>query len=190
MQTGYWMELAQYARRLASSPSLAARLLLRGDVSAFYANLGDDLIPFRDEGFADPEKPLWLNFGYWREARTFPDACVALVRYVAEVAELGPRDEVLDVRCGYAEQEFVWVRERYVAHVVGLDATPVHVDVARSRVAAASLERRIAVGLGDACRMPFATGGFDKVTALECAFHFQTREAFLKIGRASRRESV
>lgn len=176
--SGYLKELSRLVIRVMASPSLAGRLLLKGDVAAFYDTLGDDLIPFCDGGFQDLSKPLWFNFGYWKEARTYPDACAALVRYLADTVELGPGDEVLEVGCGYGEAARLWVGERKVRHLTGVDLTPVHVTVGRARVDQTGLSDRISLQLGSATALKFPDGSFDKIVALECAFHFNTRAQF------------
>jgi microcystin synthetase protein McyJ len=175
---GYLTEVGHYVGRLLTSPALAGGLLTRGDVAAFYTALGDDLIPSADEGFRNPRKPLWLNFGYWKEARTFPEACKALVRRLAEVADLRPEDDVLDVGCGYAEAALLWLREYDVRSIVGIDITPVHIGEARRRVARAGALGRIDLHVASAAPLPFRSECFHKVVALECAFHFNTRERF------------
>ncbi|BDD60135.1 hypothetical protein MAP00_005295 [Monascus purpureus] len=40
----------------------------------------------------DPPETMWMNMGYWDHARTFPDACVALLRKVLEAADLLDED--------------------------------------------------------------------------------------------------
>jgi hypothetical protein len=52
---------------------------------------------------------LYLNLGCWQEARTTDDACQALVHLVAAAAALGPRDRLLDVGFGFAEQDISWM---------------------------------------------------------------------------------
>jgi microcystin synthetase protein McyJ len=176
--TGYFSEVARSVARLVASPVLAGRMLMKGDVVAFYGTLGDDLIPFRDGEFRDSAKPLWLNFGYWREARTYPAACVAMARYLASVAELRPGIDVLEVGCGFAEAAQLWAREYEVRRLVAIDLTPDHIDVARTRVAQAGLTDRIELQVGSATALKFRDATFDAVIALECAFHFKTRAAF------------
>src|SRR5262249_29887765 len=49
---------------------------------------------------------------------------------------------------------------------------------AREFIARNGLADKIQVGLGDATAMQFEAGGFDRLIALECAFHFRTRQDF------------
>lgn len=155
-------------------------LLRQETAAAYYTTLGDDAIDFLDEGYVDDSKPLWLNLGYWKEARTYPDACVAMVELLGTRAGLKPGDEVLDVGVGFAEQDFVLLDRFKVSRITGIDITPVHIDKGRERVAKRGLENQIDLRLGSATGMEFPDASFDKVLALECAFHFDTREEFMR----------
>ena len=154
------------------------KFLLSKDASDYYENLGDDVVEGEHEGFVDSKKPLWLNLGYWKEARTYPDACVAMAGLVADAARLSPEDELLDVGFGFAEQDFVWLESRGVKRITGINITPLHVERAQARVKERGLEARIDLRFGSATDIPFEDNSFDKVTALECAFHFNTRDRF------------
>jgi microcystin synthetase protein McyJ len=155
-------------------------LVRQKDAAAYYTTLGDDVIDFLDEGFVDDDKPLWLNLGYWKEARTYPDACVAMVELLGTRAGLQPGDEVLDVGVGFAEQDFVLLDRFKLSRVTGIDITPVHIEKGRERVAKRGLQDHIDLRLGSATAMEFPDATFDTVLALECAFHFDTREQFLR----------
>jgi microcystin synthetase protein McyJ len=155
--------------------------LLRGKGPAdFYEYLGDDVVEGESSGFVDPNKVLWLNLGYWKTARTYPEAAVAMGCELADAAQLGPQDELLDVGFGFAEQDFLWVERYDVKRIVGLNITPMHVERARARVKERGLEARVDLRLGSATEMPFPENSFDKVTALECAFHFDPRDRFFE----------
>jgi hypothetical protein len=92
-----------------------------------YEYMGDDVVGGENGRFADSTKPLWLNLGYWRTARTYVDAARAMAELVADAAELGPDDDLLDVGFGFAEQDLFWVDRYRVKHIVGLNSTPMHV---------------------------------------------------------------
>jgi microcystin synthetase protein McyJ len=123
--------------------------------ASYYTSLGDDVLEGLDDGFRDPSKPLWLNLGDWREARTYPAACAALAIRLAEAAGLKDGDEVLDAGFGFGEQDLLWSR-RY------------------------ALAGRLQFTLGSATRIPEPPASFDKVLSLEAAFHFDTRELFFR----------
>jgi microcystin synthetase protein McyJ len=169
------------ADALFNSIRLAIRsvpLLFSKNAVDYYEFLGDDVIEGQETKFRDPNKPLWLNLGYWKTARTYPEAAAALACLVADAARLGPDKELLDVGFGFAEQDLLWLERYGVKRIVGLNITPLHVRLAQERVRKRGLSDRIDLRLGSATEMPFADGSFDAVTALECAFHFDTRERF------------
>ena len=128
-------------------------LVRQKDAAAYYTALGDDVIDFMNEGYVDDSKPLWLNLGYWKVARTYPAACAAMVELLGSRADLRPGDEVLDVGVGFGEQDVVFLERFDVTHITGIDITPIHVDKGRKRVAQRGLEKRINLRLGSATAM-------------------------------------
>ncbi len=146
----------------------------------YYEYLGDDVVEGRHDNFSDPNKPLWLNLGYWKTARTYPEAAAALASRLADAAELGPRDELLDVGFGFAEQDLFWIQRYGVKHITGINITGMQVERGKQRVAQQKLENRIDLRLGSATELDFPEASFDKVTALECAHHFDTRQRFFE----------
>src|SRR6186713_2694004 len=129
---------ARMFQAIASAMEVVLRtpmLLWRSDPAEYYSYLGEDLIEGRHkERSGDGDKPLWLNLGYWKEARTYPQAAEALAALVAERAELGPQDELLDVGFGFAEQDLFWVQRFGVKHITGVNITEMQVRRAQARV--------------------------------------------------------
>jgi SAM-dependent methyltransferase len=121
---------------------------------------------------------LYLNLGYWKHARTIDQACEALASLVAETAAMGPADQVVDVGFGFAEQDILWMQRFAPRRIIGLNVTPSQVRIARARVRRAGLADRIDLREGSATAMPLPDASCDIVTAVECAFHFETRERF------------
>lgn len=125
------------------------------------------------------ERALYLNLGYWTGGeQTLDEACDALADLVARRAGIGPGDRVLDVGFGFADQDIRWLETCRPAHILGLNITRSQVEVARRRVDERGLADRIDLREGSATAMPLASGSVDTVLALECAFHFRTREGF------------
>lgn len=125
------------------------------------------------------EHGLWLNLGYWKDAQTIDEACAALAMLVAETAQMGPRDDVVDVGFGFADQDMHWVERLGPRHITGVNVTPVQVRIGRARVARRGMAERVTLIEGSATALPLPDASADVVTAVECAFHFDTREAFL-----------
>jgi microcystin synthetase protein McyJ len=154
------------------------RLLIKSDPVDYYQYLGDDVVEGTSESFRNPNKPLWLNLGYWKDAQKYVDAASNMARLLGDAAQLGPNDRQLDVGFGFAEQDFLWLSEYGVKHITGLNITPMQVERARQRATDRNLLDRLDLQVGSATEMPFAAESFSKVTALECAHHFPTREKF------------
>jgi ubiquinone/menaquinone biosynthesis C-methylase UbiE len=121
---------------------------------------------------------LYLNLGYWNTARTIDQACEALAALVAETAAMGPGDDVVDVGFGFADQDILWMKRFTPRHITGLNVTPSQVRLARERVRRLGLADRIELLEGSATAMNLPDASCDIVTAVECAFHFDTRERF------------
>jgi cyclopropane fatty-acyl-phospholipid synthase-like methyltransferase len=123
---------------------------------------------------------LYLNLGYWTGEQSLDEACQALAALVAERSAMGPDDRVLDVGFGFADQDIYWANTYRPRQIQGLNITASQVEVARGRVAELGLADRIDLREGSATEMPLDSASVDKVIALECAFHFRTRERFFE----------
>jgi len=121
---------------------------------------------------------LFFNLGYWKEAHTLDDACVAMADLLADAAAFRPGHDILDVGFGFADQDIHWARTRGPLKLRGLNITPIQVEIGRERVERAGLADQIDLQVGDAVATPFEDASFDRVVALECAFHFCTRRDF------------
>jgi microcystin synthetase protein McyJ len=163
-----------FLNMIASMP----RLLIRSDPADYYKYLGDDVVEGATDGFRNPRKPLWLNLGYWKNAHTYPEAASAMARLLGDALQLRAEDKLLDVGFGFAEQDFLWLAEYGVSHITGVNITPMQVEHARERAAERNLSDRLELLVGSATQMQFDANTFTKVSALECAHHFQTREQF------------
>lgn len=126
------------------------------------------------------EHGLYLNLGYWDGAATLDEASEALAMLVAETAGIGPGDTVLDCGFGFGDQDILWARRLEPDRVIGLNITASQVTLAGRRVAEAGFADRIDLREGSATAMPLGDTSIDKVVALECAFHFRTREDFFR----------
>lgn len=150
---------------------LLARLLVtrgRNRADLCYTFMGTENRPGSDCTF--------LNLGYWREAGSYRAAAEALVDLLGEAAEIRPGDLVVDAGCGFGDQDLRWMRTRRPARLVALNVTELQIEHARRQNAHPGIEYR----LGSATALSFAAGEVDKVVSLEAAFHFDTRETFLR----------
>jgi ubiquinone/menaquinone biosynthesis C-methylase UbiE len=127
------------------------------------------------------DRTLYRNVGYWKEGVTnLDDASELLARTAAERLELNAGDRLLDVGFGYGDQDMYWMEKFKPREIVGINITQSQLQLATQRVAERGMSGRIRYQLASATQLPFESNSFDKVVALECAFHFQTRLDFFR----------
>ena len=110
----------------------------------------------------------------WVTSRLMPIMEAGVYGAVAEMLDLQPDDELLDIGCGPGA--FLVTKAQHVRRVVGLDASPLRLREAERRLAG-----RIAAGTarlveGSAAVLPFGDGEFSGVTAINAPV--QHAEAF------------
>lgn len=128
---------------------------------------------FGDQPFA--------NYGYWtRPGLSMAQASEAMATLVASAAGMAPGDAVLDVGCGYGACAVVYAERFAPASIIGIDVTDTRIEHGRQYAAKCGFEKVIDLRLGDATNMAFDAGSFDKLLAVECAFHFDTRRDFFR----------
>jgi ubiquinone/menaquinone biosynthesis C-methylase UbiE len=126
-----------------------------------------------------------VHWGYWPNpadatgtSADYAHAAEVLCRMVCDAAPVSDGMRVLDVGCGFGGT-IASLNERFR----NLDLTGVNID-ARQLTRAAEIVRPqkqnwTAWVEANACSLPFESGQFDVVLAVECAFHFPSRAAFL-----------
>jgi len=108
---------------------------------------------------------FWCNGPVgWVMAKAMPRMEAGLYETVAEMLDLQPEDELLDIGCGPGA--FLAAKAQRVRRVVGLDLSRVMLREAERRLA-----DRIAAGTaqlvtGSAAELPFDDGDFSAVTAI------------------------
>jgi erythromycin 3''-O-methyltransferase len=127
------------------------------------------------------ERTLYRNVGYWKNGETnLDDASETMVRAMGESLQLSAADRLLDVGFGYGDQDMYLMEHFGPREIVGLNITRSQLELATQRVAERGMSDRIHYQLASATAIPHADNSFDKVMALECAFHFQTRSDFFR----------
>jgi microcystin synthetase protein McyJ len=178
------LQSASVQRRASVSPAeLALRMGLLFVARPRFFFQSTAAVMYDDESRTDVNDsttPMWHNLGYWKNAKTYAQAAADMARRLGDAAQLGADDRIVDAGCGCAEQDVLWGEERGVRRVTAIDITPLRVNLAKARVARAGLADRVDVRVGSATELPFPDGSVDKVVALECAFHFRTREQFFR----------
>lgn len=162
---GRWARECGQVATLPFAPSRAERLGRLYDIVGTKNLFGED--------------SLYINLGYWAAGpATLDEASEELVRLVGREAGLGPGDVVLDVGCGYGDQDLLWTKEFEPAEIIGVNVAVKQVKLAQARVAELELADRISYVNASAMDLPRADGSCSKVIALESAFHFPSYRRF------------
>ena len=111
------------------------------------------------------QQGFWFNGPVGRVFAKFqPISHASVYDVVAEMLDMQPEDELLDIGCGPGA--FLATKALHVRRVAGLDVSPVMLDEAERRLA-----DRIAAGtarlvLGSSSALPFDDGEFSAVTVI------------------------
>lgn len=129
--------------------------------------------------YADDLRALWghsdfFNFGYWQpDTITQPEACENLLdRMLAHVP--GRPVRVLDVACGLGATTGHIATRFPGAQVVGINVSVKQLGTAKEKRPHCRFAQM------DAVNLAFPNASFDAVVCAEAAFHFNTRERFLR----------
>jgi SAM-dependent methyltransferase len=128
-------------------------------------------------------RPLYLefyedsdfsNFGYWDEGTTGPrQACENLVNRLQSLLP-DKSGTILDVACGKGETTRCLLANHAPEAITAINISERQLE--HGRTLAPGVDFRCM----DAVNLEFADESFDNVMCVEAAFHFDTREAFLR----------
>ena len=129
---------------------------------------------------------FFMNYGYWNSSNeTLLDANQALINLILEKSGLlgTTQQSVLDVGCGYGEQEFVWNRKMDPStRITAIDISETQIQAAKRKCAELGLSQRITFEVGDAMKLEsqFKDVSFNTVLSVESAFHYADRNQFFR----------
>jgi tocopherol O-methyltransferase len=123
-------------------------------------------------------RSLWgehLHHGYWiRGDESKEKAQLQLIEHVAQLANLKPGSDILDIGCGFGGSS-LYLAKHYGASVTGITISPVQVQMAIQAVAGEQLDVKFL--LMDAEAMTFEKQ-FDVLWSVESICHYQNLPAF------------
>jgi ubiquinone/menaquinone biosynthesis C-methylase UbiE len=127
-----------------------------------------------------------VHWGYWKNPEQadlsgadFAEATENLTEELCRDALIENGLSVLDVGCGFGGT-IAHMNDKYAdMRLAGLNLDSRQLGRARAQVIPKS-RNRIGWVQGDACRLPFPDQCFDTVLAVECIFHFPSREQFFR----------
>ncbi|MCW2513328.1 MAG: methylase involved in ubiquinone/menaquinone biosynthesis [Mycobacterium sp.] len=146
----------------------------------------DLLIDERQEGGETGQ--LWerqVHWGYWDDPKAASgtrDDYIAAMEHMngvlMDAGRVADGQRLLDVGCGFGGT----IQQINAGHSA-MDLTGLNIDPRQLAAAEAQTQsangNEIAWVEGDALQLPFDDNSFDRVLAVECIFHFPSREAFL-----------
>jgi ubiquinone/menaquinone biosynthesis C-methylase UbiE len=127
-----------------------------------------------------------VHWGYWDNpaladgsVKDFAKAAEDLCQRVCNAGKVKEGLGVLDVGCGFGGT-IASLNERFSnMQLVGLNIDERQLIRARKEVQSLN-GNQINFVQGDACQLPFEDSSFDVVLAVECIFHFSSREQFFQ----------
>lgn len=150
------------------------------DAKTYYESLGDDLVKGKNENFNNEKKSLWFNVGYWKHANSYQEAAENFADKLFEFGDIKENETLLDIGCGFGVQDIHWVKKYNVEKIIGINISPTQLKLGEKLVQKEGLENKIEFKEGDAVNLNFKDNSFDTIIALDCVYHFISREKFLK----------
>lgn len=125
-----------------------------------------------------------VHWGYWENPATadgsvddFARAAENLAQRVCDAGGAGNGQRILDCGCGFGGT-IASLGDRFSnLQLVGVNIDSRQLEIAKEKVKPTS-SNCIEFVEGDACQLPFADNSFDLVLAVECIFHFPSRQRF------------
>jgi erythromycin 3''-O-methyltransferase len=142
-------------------------------IAAFYGDRADQRFSAMTRAYD--------NLGYWAaNPANFEEAGFRLLCALADRAEIGAHDRVLDVGCGYGASSRDLATVWDCKDVIGIDVTEPMLAEARRESVRTGLDERTSFFKMNATELGFADASFTRVLAVDCACHFAPREAFFR----------
>lgn len=127
-----------------------------------------------------------VHWGYWPDPATavaddddYALAAERLTLELCEAAQVASGERVLDAGCGFGGTTASLNERLSAMKITGLNIDQRQLERARTMVAPRG-DNEIEFKQGDACALPFVDASFDRVLAVECVFHFPSRERFFE----------
>jgi MPBQ/MSBQ methyltransferase len=133
-----------------------------------------DALGFRPELLEFYEQSDYMNFGYWEEkTASQKQACENLMEKLLLFIPQ-KRGTVLDVACGKGATTAYLLKHYLPQNITGINISERQLERARHNAPGCHFR------LMNATQLDFPPESFDAILCVEAAFHFDTREEFLK----------
>lgn len=123
------------------------------------------------------DESYFMNYGYWDESGlSLREANLRLCDIIFLRGDLKSANKILDIGCGYGEQDFYWA-DKTNARIEGIDIDDASIRKAQEKL---RLQQNIKFECGNACMIDRKDATYDRVVSLESAFHYTTRKQFFQ----------
>jgi ubiquinone/menaquinone biosynthesis C-methylase UbiE len=127
----------------------------------------------------------WGNLGYWQDGCDYSTACEQLARYLACAVELNSECRVLDAGFGCGDQLLLWLKDYHIEFLCGVNYSIIQTELALQRLqqegyhdAVNNIQR---ADIAELSNFPqIHSENINRVLALDCAYHFSSREKFIE----------
>ena len=127
----------------------------------------------------------FMNYGYWDKPNmNLFDANKSLANLILEKS--GALDKknikILDVGCGYGEQDFEWISKLDKSTINAVDISESQIKIASEKCKQLKLHSRLFFDTCDAMLInkKYANNEFNIILSVESAFHYSNRPLFFK----------
>lgn len=133
------------------------------------------------KGNENPDEKF-MNFGYWTDLTfNLSEASKRLCSRVLNQDEIKDNEHILDIGCGYADQDFYLLENiNNNVKIECIDISEKQVEEIKNRVNSKGYNEKINVNVGNATNLNYSDETFNKVISLETAFHYKPRTEFFK----------
>jgi cyclopropane fatty-acyl-phospholipid synthase-like methyltransferase len=128
---------------------------------------------------------FFMNYGYWDTADTLLKANTALIHLILTKSGISSKKNInmLDVGCGYGEQDFNWMPLLDVTNkLTAVDISNAQIAFAKQKCNTLGLESRLFFDQCDAMLLnnKFSKNSFNTILSVESAFHYSNRPQFFQ----------
>src|SRR5215211_1732942 len=163
------------AGQIGGGMASGSRNITDDDIRSYYSNTSIDYWLAWLDG-----QNLSMHFGYEDDSTTDHSASLTkAIEVLADIAEIGPGDRVLDAGCGIGGSS-LWLATARETDVVGIALGVDQVDLARREAKRRGRTNKAQFAVADFRALPFSDRSFDVVWAQESLCHADDKAKFFE----------
>ncbi len=139
----------------------------------------------KDSGLDPDERLDFVHWGYWDDPSSFQPGLAdykkgqeLLNQHIIDMADISDSMAVADIGCGFGGTIDELNHSFQNVELTGVNIDPRQLAVARERISPEA-GNTISWLEADATDIPLPDNSFDRILAVECIFHFPSRQRFL-----------